>query len=597
MSDVERIKDAIQIEDYIARHVPSLKKAGALYKANCPHHNDKTPSFVVNPETQTFHCYGACQGGGDVIAFAMKHHSLSFGEALEELARYANITLTPLSHEDKAKSDKRERLYACLEAWAAEYQRTLYSSFGAMALKYLRDTRGLTDDTIRAARIGYAPFGAYAEGFTEQENINSGRWQRDDEESKPYEAFRNRIMIPLIDHKGRVVGFSGRDMGNKGPKYKNTGKTEIFIKGSLVYTPTSRVKNTQGQALDTLVVVEGHMDAISALNTGFDNVRACMGTALTDEQIKLLCRGGLKRLVLCFDNDAAGESAMRKGAAQHLHTAARLGVDLLIMRPPHGKDPDDTFREKPALWQPAVDAARPVVDVLLDLEFAALHKDASAMDRRDLAKRLMPVLKSDDPILTEDNLKKLALRLGYTLETITSFSKITLLPKANSLPMQRIETHLPTNEEWVLHAILVNDDDHWFERASAALDTVTTESYAYALAPLSINDFTHKDTHMIMGQITRLVKEGQRPLHETVKAYFMGSNNNVVYERIEATEHRSRILGGPGALDYGEFIRLVFDMRTARLRRDIANNPKDAALIRECSNGIALLSLAQETLI
>lgn len=602
MSDIERIKDAIRIEDYIARYVPSLKKAGTLYKASCPHHPDKTPSFVVNPESQTWRCYGACNDGGDVIAFAMKHHSLTFGEALEELARFANITLTPLNHEDKEKQVKKERLYALMEEACTYYQGQLFLAQGSEALLYLMGERGLSHEVIVSARLGYSVLSyddiirhLTRQGYSYHEMLQSGIIAcKDKDETTVWDFFRNRVMIPIRDTRGRIVAFSGRAMDkDQTPKYLHNATNEIFEKSKIIHRMPLNRSTIGFETIDTVIAVEGTIDPVSALNCGIYNIASTLGTALTEEHIKLLCKG-VKKLVLCFDNDVAGNAAMRKYAALYLHSAARLGVELLIMRPPHGKDPDDTFRERPHLWQPAVDAARPVVDVLIDLEMELFPANPTGLEKRQLVRRLMPVLKSDDPIITEDNLRKLAACIGITFETLKSYS-IVVLPKP-AKPVALIGTHLPTNEEWIVHALLVHDDDYWYERASAALDTITTDSLPYALAPLSLNDFIEKIPHIVIAQMVRLVNEKQRPLHETVEAYFRGGNNQEIYERLEATEGRSHILGGPGALTYDEFISAVFELRIARLKRDI-NNCKDEALIRECSLGIAVLSLGIEELV
>ena len=575
MSDFETVKDRINFAEYAARHV-QIKG----HKALCIFHADKDPSMHIY--TDHYHCF-QCQATGDVFDFAMKVHGWTRQEALMELAREAGVTLTSLLPANKERHEKRERLYACLEAWASEYQRTLYSPFGAMALKYLHEVRGLTDDTIRAARIGYAPFGVYAEGFTEQENINSGMWQREDEDSKPYEVFRNRIMIPMMDHKGRVVGFSGRDMGEKGPKYKNTGKTDIFIKGQIVYTPTSRVKNGQGEAQHTIVVVEGHMDAISALNRGFTNVVAQMGTALTPDQLNILCKSGVERLIFCLDKDDAGRKATERLVKEHAHAAADKGVALYVMTAPHGKDPDDTFREHPELWQPAVAAARPAIDVLIEMSIGALPQNATSIDKQKIAQSLIPLLKGSNALLQEDSLKALAAALGYSLDTMMAWTHKqpdlrVLSPAKPAAPVLNI-TQM---ELTVLHGILVNDDQRWIDRANANLARLN-DAYPNALQPLSRMDFSTQTAYDLMA-IIELACKGERPIDAYMYENTSTGPLSEIYHRAVYRPVIQSIVNVDASqafkvLDYTDFIRAVVILRRIRLERDVALKRIDGTLL------------------
>ncbi len=599
MSDVERIKDAIRIEQYIGQYVEFKGNARHL-KACCPFHSEHTPSFVVDPEYQSWKCWGACAEGGDVIAFAMKYHNLTFGEALEELARYAGITLTPLSAESKARDERREYLYALMEEAANYYDALLYT--GGPHLDYLTKTRGLSEETIKQSSIGYAPGNMilYKQmtqlGYTFQDLLDCDLIKQGG--NRPYDTFSNRIVIPMRDNSGRVVGFSGRAMSpDHGPKYLNTAKTEIFNKGSLIYTPISRVKNRQGKVLDALVVVEGHMDAISAYNRGFHNVVSQMGTSLTEIQFSLLCKMGATRIVFCLDNDIAGQTATKRLGETHLQTAARLGVELYVMSAPFGKDPDDTFREKPELWQPAVDAARPLVDVLIGMSIGANPQSMSATTKTAIVKKMMSFLRNDNPLITSENLGKLAAALSVSvndLETMARSPLFTIVAR-NDKP-KPVTSHLPTIEEWVLHGIIANDDDGWLERANACLLIASPDHLPYALAPLSLNDFKQDKTKKVWAMIAEYVKEGYRPVYDPLEAYVKDTPMQEQYERLRRLDIAARECGYPCEVSYETFIDNVYQLRITRLKEELPGMQSEA-LRSECLKAIACLTLCQEELI
>lgn len=597
MSQVEQIKDAIRIEDYLQSRFPSLKHSGHLFKMCCPMHEEKTPSFVVNAEKQSWHCYGACAKGGDVIAFAMGYDRLSFGEALQSLADYAHIDLAPMTPQTKQRYEKEMRFLSILETASDLYADSLFHAFGCIHHDYLTRDRGLTYSTLKEFEIGYAyPTHVMSVlrdmGYSEDELVESGLCARDEKTHKLYERFRDRCMFPIKDHKGRVVSFGARSIDGTNPKYINGPETEVFRKSKILYgfDTARRAHNAH-----SWVLVEGYMDVLQSRQNGIFDTIAAMGIGLSEFQFDLLAKGGTDKIILCLDGDVAGRKALSALIEKYIHPAANKGIALYAMFAPFGKDIDETLRTHPELWASAVESAHPALDVLIDIELRDLGSNPNAVQKSALARRLLPILKGDNPFVTAESLKTLASRTETPVDKLTEWvsSQACVLPK----PLLSIvhPVTLPTNEEWILHALLANDEAFWLERANARLDTVTTDVYSHALAPLSINDFIHKNTRMIMSQITRLVAEGQRPLHETVKAYFQGGNNYEIYERIEATEVRSRILGGPGGLDYDAFIGTVFEVRIVRLRRDIKDGVAlDQRLVRECQNAIALLSLACE---
>jgi DNA primase len=406
-----------------------------------------------------------------------------------------------------------------------------------------------------------------------------------------YDFFRNRIMIPMRDLRGRVVGFSGRAMGDDQPKYLNSPESDIFKKGSLIYTPTSRVKNGHREALHTLIVVEGHMDAISALNRGFENVVASMGTAFTHEQMALLCKGDVKRIVFCLDRDEAGRTALRTLTQKHVGNLASQGIELYAMFAPHGKDPDDTFREKPELWQPAVDAARPVVSVLIDLEMAKYGDRPTAVDISTLVNDLLPILKSTNPFVEDENIRALSSKTGVAIERLKAWlsPQMHVVDKPAPAPKQE-STPLPTTEEWVLHGILCNEADGWLARANACLFIASDSPMPYALAALNEQDFTD-------GQLRRFFAASVKAqaAEEMIKGHIDASLERV-YERIKGLKAIGQEFNL--SFDYDVFIDRVYALRLDRLRKERPTyEAKEPAKARECAIGIACLQLSQEDLL
>lgn len=590
MSDFDLVKSQVDIVSYIQRNV-SLKKAGSIYKALCPFHPEKTPSFTVNPKTQQWKCWGACGVGGSVIDFAMKYHHMTESEALQDVASFANVPLTPLNRE---KADKKERLYALMEAATQIYQGILFGITGKPYLKYLQQERGLSIDTIKAARMGYAPPGGIdvVKGFTHQDMVDADLIVVP-EKGAPYQRFWSRIMIPILDHKGRVVAFTGRTtQADKTPKYMHNTTTDIFEKSKIIHRMPLNQSTIGFEAFDTIVMVEGSLDPVSAFNRGVFNVVALLGKECTDGQVELLCKTGAKRLVFCLDRDESGRKALRTLTVKHKASLASQGIELYAMFAPHGKDPDDTFREKPELWQPSVDAARPVVDVLIDLELSPLSKSATAVEKTKAAIELMPTLRSDNPMVQQENLGKLASRLNVTPAEMERWANPKMVVHQ---PAPKQETYgAPTSEEWVLHGILCYEADGWLARANACILIASDDMMPYALAPLGTDDFTDRDTKRLMDLVLKARQAGETfadYLHEHVDRPLQAP-----YKRVVDLDEIGKTFLMP--FDYEIFIHYVYEVRIKRLIRDrAAFEAKEPAKARECAMAIACLRLAQEDLL
>ncbi len=436
MSVIDEVKSKLDIVGYIQQFVP-LKKAGRNYKACCPFHAERSPSFVVNPDTQSWRCFGACAEGGDVFSFAMKQHGWAFGEALRELGKSVGVEVEKQSPVQQQRSERLDILRGLLQTITDEYHRFLIESNdadAAAALKYAREKRGFTDETISRFKIGYAPAGWHNAldflknlGYKEDDILEVGIATRN-EQGHVYDRFRNRLMIPIRDDRGRVVGFGARALDpNDTPKYLNSPQTPLFDKSRLLFgldTARRKIRDTK-----TAVLVEGYMDAIQAHQAGFTNVVAQMGTAMTEHQLKLLAPALAEKIILALDSDAAGQSATRRSlevARQTLQAdyAGRLSVDIRILQIPDAKDPDDLIRESPERWQELVNNALPITDYVIEQETSDLAPNASVQERQTIARRLLPILRaSENNLYTKDNLQKLAIKLRISERDLLAWAQ------------------------------------------------------------------------------------------------------------------------------------------------------------------------------
>ncbi len=426
MSVVEEIKARLDIVDVIGSYIP-LKRSGKNYKALCPFHEEKTPSFVVFPETQTWHCFGACNTGGDIFSFVMKKEGVDFQGALRLLATRAGISLEREEEGDES-ARVRQRLREIHAAAAAHFHDLLLRHpQGEVAREYVRK-RGLDESVVRTFQLGYA-LDSWDDvlrylttlGYSQEELELAGLIVHR-EDGRIYDRFRHRLMIPIHDAQGRVVAFGGRVLGEGHPKYLNSPQTPIFDKGRTLYGYAQAVRAIRAE--DRAVIVEGYMDVLAAHQAGFKNVVASMGTALTATQLRLLSRH-TRRIVLALDADTAGELAALRGievAREHLDREVEpmitprgalryestLQVDLRILRLPPGMDPDDLIRQDPQRWAELVEAALPVVDFYL--EYIQETLDLSTPQGKAEAVRVMaPLLREvADRVVRDHYVQRLA---------------------------------------------------------------------------------------------------------------------------------------------------------------------------------------------
>ena len=405
MSVIDEVKQRIDIVEVVSQYT-TLKKAGRTFTALCPFHSEKHPSFFVYPEQQSWHCFGACSTGGDVLSFVMKKEGIDFGEALRLLAQKAGVTI-PSRFEPEAGKEERERLYQVNQAAAQYFHNLLLNSpAGEKAGKYF-DSRGLSPKTIADFQLGFSlnSWDALKQylmerGYTENELLTAGL-VIEVEAGGTHDRFRNRLMFPIPDIRGRIVGFGARVLDDSLPKYLNSPQTLIFDKSSCLYGINLAVAAIRQQGL--VVIVEGYMDVITAHQNGFNNVVASMGTSVTEKQV-----GTLKRLTrniaLALDADAAGEEAMLRAVGYENTLEAEMKVIIL----PKGKDPDNVIREDAKMWQNFLEEALPIVDYTFNMVTAELDLN-TAKGKSLAADKLLPIVaEMKDTVRQAHYLQKLA---------------------------------------------------------------------------------------------------------------------------------------------------------------------------------------------
>lgn len=333
---ITELLERSDVTDIIGSFV-QLKRRGRTYTGLCPFHNEKTPSFVVYPETQSFYCFG-CGAGGDIITFVKKIQNLDYVEAVKWLAARAGMPL-PEDRDDTGRL--RSRVLAINKEAARFFFQQLNSEQGAAARAYWRG-RGLSDATIRRFGLGYAPDGFHAlrdflrgKGYTEEELLAAAVVKRS-EKGNTYDVFRNRVMIPIFDLRGNVIAFGGRNMGPEKPKYINSPETLVYKKGRNMFAANLAKKSPEKR----YILCEGYLDVISLHQAGFTTAVAGCGTALTPEQVKLLSEYA-DEVVLCYDADEAGQKAAKRAIT--LFSDAPVKISVLTVN--DAKDPDEYIKK------------------------------------------------------------------------------------------------------------------------------------------------------------------------------------------------------------------------------------------------------------
>ena len=451
MDQVGEVRDKIDIVSLISEFVP-LKKAGRNFRANCPFHNEKSPSFMVSPERQIWHCFG-CQKGGDVFTFLMEYENMEFPEALRSLAKRAGVELKQYQSDNKLTSEK-EKIYT-LNKQAVNFYRyvLLKHPLGKKALNYLIEKRKINEKLIETFSLGFSPSSGSSlsnylinkKGFKKQDLYLAGL--SFETGGRVVDFFRGRLMFPLTDHRGNVVGFSARilDGNSDGPKYINTKETSVYHKGNLFFgldSAKDEIKKEQ-QA----IIVEGEFDVISCFEQGIKNAVAIKGTALTESQVALLSRFTPK-ITLCLDADEAGLEATKRS----LPILERKGLTTTIVVIPNGKDPDEAIKNDPNSFKKALKENIGVYDFLID-KLSVQYDKKSAEGKKKITDEMLPLLlEVSNEVVKEHYLKKLSKEIDISyealekqtdkLKTVNRTEKIEITPHDKRNRIEMLEEYL-----------------------------------------------------------------------------------------------------------------------------------------------------------
>lgn len=496
MSVIDEIKDRADIVEVIGETV-QLKKSGKNYTGFCPFHpNTRTPAFVVFPDTGTWRCFGACNEGGDVFRFLMKREGWDFPAALQHLAERTGVTLRPRTPEQEAADEAQDDLRQLLESAVVFYRNALANA--PKVLEYLQG-RGLSQETLESFGIGYAPDGWDAtekhllgRGFQREQLLEAGMLV-ERESGGYYDRFRNRIMFPIRDVRGRMLAFGARVVDpDDQPKFINSPQTALFDKGRTLYglDAARRAIRTAEQA----VVVEGYLDVIALHQAGYANAVSPMGTALTPQQLRTLKRFS-RKIVLALDADAAGDRATLRGltvarealdrdpdpvfdARGLVRHEGRLDAEIRVVALPLGLDPDEVVAEDPQAWPILIRKAKPVVEYVMD----ALMRDQDLDDAKvksQIARQVLPLIEDvADSVEREAYRQSLARRLRVDERALSGMRSVATVGSASQArrPSEREAT-----EKFCL-GLLLRDPEltYWIDRKlhQLELDGLSSQDFS-----------------------------------------------------------------------------------------------------------------------
>ncbi|MDD5032423.1 MAG: DNA primase [Patescibacteria group bacterium] len=458
MDQIEEIKSRLDIVEIIREYIP-LKPAGINFRALCPFHREKSPSFIVSPEKQIWHCFG-CGRGGDVFSFLMEIEGLGFAEVLRNLAPRAGVTL---KKQDPKLTSQRNRLLDIMETAVNYYRKALERDEAGSIRKYLTG-RGLKEETVESWQIGYSPDSwddllnlLRGKGYTENEIFLAGLSTKKDNSVRFYNRFRDRIMFPIFDISGAAVAFSARvrpdkEGEEKMGKYINSPATMIYDKSRILFGLDKAKMAIKSE--DLAIIVEGQMDAITAHQNNFKNVVASSGTALTAEQVKLLKRY-TNNIALGFDMDQAGQMAADRGVREAM--AGEMNIKVILI--PSGKDPDECIRNNPEDWTGAVKEAKAIMEYYFNKVFSGLNLEEVG-DKRRAAKEILPILSKLGSNIEKDFwLKKLAekIEVGENLlrETLSKFEKKELKTPIAGKPEKEADLKVRQSREEMLSELML----------------------------------------------------------------------------------------------------------------------------------------------
>ncbi len=594
MTAVDEIKSRLDIVDYISQTV-KLKRSGRSYTGFCPFHpNTRTPAFAVFPENGTWRCFGQCNEGGDIFKFVMKKEGWDFPATLRYLAEKAGVRLEPLTPQRQQAEEEHARLRSLLEDSVIFYRNQLTQTpAGKPALEFLL-RRGLTPQTIETFGLGYAPLGwenllnyLTTKGYSPKEMADAGMvLERSARESgtQPYrDRFHNRVLFPIRDGMGKMCGFGGRILDpNDVPKFLNSPQTVLFDKGRLLYGLDQARKAIR--AAEEVVIVEGYLDAIVLHQAGYQNTVSPMGTALTEDQFRLLKRF-TRRMTLALDADAAGAKATMRGLEMARETLdrgsevafdsrgllryeMRLQADIRITQLPEGKDPDEVVLEDPAAWQKILDEARPVVEYVMQT-LAASHNLEDAKEKRVVAEQVLPLIADiPNPIERDTYRQRLAhllkideRALGSAVTLQSSHRKIPVKMKPERMtPSSALsEAKISRATEMERHVI------GYLLQQPERVYNLDRRLQAVGLERVSEADFLHSDHNRLMEIITSaLLQDSLEPL----EAMRLSMPEELGESASQITPPADEKLDPRRLLD--DILRTIIELRRLRLNESVS---------------------------
>ena len=588
MSVTDEIKARIDIVDLVSESGVKLRKSGRNHTGFCPFHANKhTPAFVVWPETGTWRCFGECNEGGDIFKFVMKKDGIDFREALTRLAARAGVELPAYSKQSPEQKEAFEHLRRLLDDALIFYRSHLLNN--SQLLTYLREQRGLTDASIESFGLGYAPDRWDAaithftqRGFSTQDLVDSGLLS-EREDGTHFDRFRNRLMIPIRDENGRMAGFGARIVDpDDVPKFLNSPETPVFSKGRLLYG-LDRARTSIRKA-DQVVIVEGYLDVMALHQAGFDNVVSPMGTALTEDQLRLLKRF-TRRIVLALDPDSAGQKAVLHGleAARQamdregelgfdplglLRSEARLQADLRVASLPEGMDPDDLVRRDPEEWKQLIEGAQPIVThVMRTLAIGENLNDAKVKNR--IAAQVMPLIEDLPNAPERDTYRQeLARMLGVYEGSLVPSSvarprprrprpEVSMAQSAPAEPEARIAVLVGQRAERYVITTLFKQPD--------LLYRLDRNLQQFGLQPLTAADFGSTDHQLLFGLVRQAVEQDEIDAPLFVQGQLPDSLQGIAKEAAQQVVDTSR--GSDRLIE--ELLRLVIKLRRGTMNENL----------------------------
>jgi DNA primase len=462
MSVIDEVKQKTDIVTVVSQYV-ALKKAGRNLIGLCPFHSERNPSFFVYPEQQSWHCFG-CNTGGDVFSFITKKEGIDFGEALRLLAQKAGVTITSRPKRDEDREEK-ERLYKVNEAAANYFHQLLLDDPQAEKARNYVKSRGFTAETVADFQLGFSLNQWHAlkdhlleRGYEEKKLLTAGLIS-ESEKGNTYDRFRDKLMFPIWDARGRVVGFGARVLDDSLPKYINSPQTPVFDKSSLLYAVHLASAGIRQQ--DLAVIVEGYMDTITAHQNGFTNVVASMGTSVTETQIRAL-KKLTRNIAIAMDADVAGKAATVRGGELAIQTSKEdfvdtedinlkislnenevrkryilgadyfnqdiLSTDVNVFMLPQGKDPDDAIKDNPKTWEQLIENSIPIFDYVFNIVTSKIDV-STAKGKSNAIDTLLPIIvKITDPVRYIHYKQKLASLVNMSQRELEGLIARTVQP-------------------------------------------------------------------------------------------------------------------------------------------------------------------------